>query len=142
MGALMRVDPRIEVKAIEGDAVYVDGDLQEQRPHLGVEAVAVHPEIRGDVPLADQSREEGDGSPPRPVAAARKASHARSRSMRSYTRVVPPGVGGGSRGRMCRSNARRLRPIVQACWRRRGYSRHSEHSAASGTLSCAPNRAM
>jgi hypothetical protein len=46
MTSLVSFDPSVELKAIEGDALGSNRDFREMRPHLGVEPVAVHTEIR------------------------------------------------------------------------------------------------
>jgi hypothetical protein len=45
----MVVDPGIEFKPVEGDALGADRDFREVRPDLGVEAVAVHADVAGSV---------------------------------------------------------------------------------------------
>ena len=121
---LMVVSPRVKVKPIKRDSALADRDLGEVGPHLGIEAIAIHPQISRGVAIAEQTREQGHGPElgqagtyPAPAAvagglrrAAQYSSHARSRSARSKTRVVPHGVGEGSLGLMCFSKARRLRP--------------------------------
>jgi hypothetical protein len=53
------LDPGVQFKAIEGDALGADRDLRELRPHLGVEPVAVHAEIERRVTKADEAGEQG-----------------------------------------------------------------------------------
>ena len=53
MGLLMVVGPGVKVKSIEGDTALADRHLDEQWPYLGLEAVAVHAEIRRCVPEAN-----------------------------------------------------------------------------------------
>jgi hypothetical protein len=50
--------PRIQVKAVEGDALLADGDLHEVRPHLRVEAIPVHAQIEGGIAQPDEPRQE------------------------------------------------------------------------------------
>lgn len=59
---LMVVSPRVEVKPIECDAALADRDLDEIRPHLGIEAVAIHPQVSRGVAIAEETREQGHGS--------------------------------------------------------------------------------
>ena len=47
--------PGVEFKSVEGDALFADADFNEIRPHLGVEAVAVHAQVAGRIAEADQS---------------------------------------------------------------------------------------
>ena len=53
------LDPGVQFKAIEGDALGADRDLRELRPDLGVEPVAVHAEIERRVAKADEARKQG-----------------------------------------------------------------------------------
>ena len=52
------VDPGIQFKAVEGDALASDGHFHEVRPNLLIEAVAVHSEVARNIPKADQARED------------------------------------------------------------------------------------
>jgi hypothetical protein len=45
VAVLIVIRPGIEVKAIEGDALFPDGDFNEAGAHLGIEPIAVHAEI-------------------------------------------------------------------------------------------------
>jgi len=58
---LIVVRPGVEVKPIEGNAAIAYRDLGEKRAHLGVEAVAVHAEIRRRVAVSDETRQNGHG---------------------------------------------------------------------------------
>jgi hypothetical protein len=58
------VDPGIEFKAVEGDALAADGDFREGGADLGVEAVAIHAEVAGRVPEAEQPGQAGQGFGP------------------------------------------------------------------------------
>jgi len=62
--ALMVVGPGVEVKAIEGDAAITDRDFGEERPHLGIEPVAVHAEVGRRVAVADQAGKDLHGCRP------------------------------------------------------------------------------
>jgi hypothetical protein len=44
------VHPGVQIKAIEGNALFPDSDFNEIRTDLGVEAVPVHPQIEGRIP--------------------------------------------------------------------------------------------
>ncbi|MEO1596491.1 MAG: hypothetical protein AAFS02_14715 [Pseudomonadota bacterium] len=46
------VDPGIEFKTVEGDALAPDRDLDEMRSNFLIEAVAVHTEVTRGVPEA------------------------------------------------------------------------------------------
>src|SRR5690242_18163545 len=59
VAALILLDPGVQFKAIEGDALGADGDFRELRPYLGVEPVAVHAEIERRVAKADEAWEQG-----------------------------------------------------------------------------------
>jgi hypothetical protein len=52
----MIVEPGVEFKAIEADTLRTDGDFGQKRPHLGVEPVAIHPEIGRRVANAQDAR--------------------------------------------------------------------------------------
>ena len=52
------VDPGIQFKAVESYALAADTDLGEVRPNFLIEAVAVHAEVGGNVPEADQARQD------------------------------------------------------------------------------------
>jgi hypothetical protein len=58
VGLLIVVHPGVEVKSIEGDAAIADRDLGKERAYLGVEAIAVHPEVLRCVAVADEAREK------------------------------------------------------------------------------------
>ena len=50
------IEPGVEFKAIEADALRADGDFGEKRTHLGIEAVAVHAEVGRRVANAQDAR--------------------------------------------------------------------------------------
>ncbi len=52
------IHPGIEFKPVESDPLRADGDLGEERPDLGIEAVAVNTEIEGGVPKPDEPRKQ------------------------------------------------------------------------------------
>ncbi len=52
------IGPRVKVKAVEGDALFADRNLDQKRPHFFVEAVAIHPEIEWRIPQADKARQQ------------------------------------------------------------------------------------
>jgi hypothetical protein len=54
----MLVGPRIEVKAIEGDALSTDRYSRDQGAHFAVEAVLVHAEIPRRIAQSQQSGRE------------------------------------------------------------------------------------
>ena len=58
----MLVGPRIEVKAIEGDALATDRYDGYPRPHLKFEAVLVHAEIGWRIAEANEARQDGEGA--------------------------------------------------------------------------------
>jgi len=51
--ALIFVEPGIEVKAIEADALFADRHLDQIRAHVGIETVLVHPQVAWSVAVAD-----------------------------------------------------------------------------------------
>lgn len=52
------VDPGIQIKSVEGDALLADTDFNQIGADLRVEAVAVHPDVEGRIPQPDQARHE------------------------------------------------------------------------------------
>lgn len=58
VAGLMVIRPGVEVKPIKGDALIADGNLREVRPHLRVEAVAVHTEIKRRIAHPNETREQ------------------------------------------------------------------------------------
>jgi hypothetical protein len=52
------IDPRVEFKPVEGNALHTDTDFGERAAHLGVEAIAVHAEVARRVAEADQPRQQ------------------------------------------------------------------------------------
>ena len=52
------VNPSVQFKAIEGDALASDGDLRQTGAALGIEAVTVHAEMARGIAEAKQPREE------------------------------------------------------------------------------------
>jgi hypothetical protein len=60
----MVVGPGVEVRTIEGDGAIADRDFGEDRPHLGIEPVAVHAQVARRVALADQAGQNLHGRPP------------------------------------------------------------------------------
>jgi hypothetical protein len=50
------IHPGVQFKSVESDALFADTDFDEVRPHLGVEAVAVHAEIARRIAEANQPR--------------------------------------------------------------------------------------
>jgi hypothetical protein len=50
------IHPGLQFKSVESDTLFADRDLDEVRPHLGVEAVAVHAEIARCIAETNQSR--------------------------------------------------------------------------------------
>ncbi len=57
MDILLR--PRIQFKAIEGDALDADADLGQPRADVAIEAIAVHSEVAGRVAEAEEAGEHG-----------------------------------------------------------------------------------
>ena len=57
--ATIVVDPSVEFKAIEANALVADGDFGEVWTHLGVEPVAVHAEVGWRVAKSDDARLHG-----------------------------------------------------------------------------------
>jgi hypothetical protein len=53
----IRLEDRVEVESIVGDTVRAVRHLDQVRPHLGVEAVAVHGQVGRGVALADDAGE-------------------------------------------------------------------------------------
>jgi hypothetical protein len=51
----MFLRPRVQLKPIECDALNANRYLGEARPHLGVEAIAIHAEIAGCIPEPEQA---------------------------------------------------------------------------------------
>ncbi|MGB5761048.1 MAG: hypothetical protein WBM58_00705 [Sedimenticolaceae bacterium] len=43
------IHPGVQFNSVEGDALIADWNFGEVRPHLGVEAIAVHAQIEGRV---------------------------------------------------------------------------------------------
>jgi hypothetical protein len=60
----MVIDPRVEVKSIERDAAVSDRDHGKDRPHFGIEPVAVHAEVARRVAVADQAGKDLHGGEP------------------------------------------------------------------------------
>ena len=58
---LMVVGPRIEVKAVEGDALRSHRDGHHARTHLTVESVLIHAEIRRRVAQPDEAGNDTAG---------------------------------------------------------------------------------
>ena len=56
VAALIVVHPCIEVNAIEGDSLDADAQGENARPHLAVEAVLVHAEVRGCIAQSNEAR--------------------------------------------------------------------------------------
>jgi hypothetical protein len=50
--------PVIEFKSVEGDSLFPNADFNEIWPYLGVKPVAVHTQVTGRIPEADQSRRD------------------------------------------------------------------------------------
>ena len=50
--------PAIEFKSVESDALFADANFNKIRTYLGVEAIAVHAQVAGRIPEADQSRRD------------------------------------------------------------------------------------
>ncbi len=48
------IHPGVEFKPVQGDPLRADGNLGEEGPDLGIEAVAVNAEIEGGVPQPDE----------------------------------------------------------------------------------------
>ena len=65
---LILLDPGVQFKAIEGDALGADGDFRELWSYLRVEPVAVHAEVKRRVTKADEARKEGCVVPHAPPA--------------------------------------------------------------------------
>ena len=59
VAGLIVVDPSVEFKAVEADTLLANGDFGQIRPHLGVEAVAVHAEVARRITKADDPRNQG-----------------------------------------------------------------------------------
>ena len=55
VAALMFVGPRIEVKAVKGDALRPYRDGRNPRAHLAIESIFVHAQIRRCVPESNES---------------------------------------------------------------------------------------
>ena len=55
---LILLDPGVQFKAIERDALGADRDLRELRPYLGIEPIAVHAEVERRVAKADEAGEK------------------------------------------------------------------------------------
>jgi hypothetical protein len=55
VAGLIVVGPGIEVKTIEGDTLVTDGNLGQVGSYFGIEAVAVHAEVKRGVPQPDQA---------------------------------------------------------------------------------------
>jgi len=49
------VRPGVQVNAIEGDPLRADWDGAEVRPHVAIEAVLVHAEVRWGVAQSDEA---------------------------------------------------------------------------------------
>jgi hypothetical protein len=49
------VHPRVQIKPVEGDTLFPDGNLDEIGPDVVVEAIAVHPDVSGGIPQPDQT---------------------------------------------------------------------------------------
>jgi hypothetical protein len=56
---LIVVRPRVEFKAIEGDALDADPDFRQCGSDLAIEAIAVHPEVGGGVAEAQEAGNHG-----------------------------------------------------------------------------------
>ena len=56
------VHPGIQFKAVEGYSLPANRDLGDQGAHVGVEAMAVHPEVARSVAKTEQARGEWGGS--------------------------------------------------------------------------------
>ncbi|MFB3088406.1 MAG: hypothetical protein ACE10E_08880 [Acidiferrobacterales bacterium] len=56
VAGLILIHPGIQVKAIEGNALFADRDFSELGPYLGIEPIAVHAEI---VRRVSQAQETG-----------------------------------------------------------------------------------
>ncbi len=50
--------PGVQFKSVEGDALAADGDLGEAGADFRVEAVAVHAQVEGGVPEANEPGEQ------------------------------------------------------------------------------------
>lgn len=59
-GGNIRVDPCVELLAIEGDAAVADRDLGQRWAHFEVEAVLVHAAVAGGVAQSNESIEDHD----------------------------------------------------------------------------------
>lgn len=51
----MVLDPGVQVKTVEGDALVADGNFNEIRAYFSIEAIAVHPQVERRVPQTDQA---------------------------------------------------------------------------------------
>jgi hypothetical protein len=52
------VHPGIQIKPIEGDALFADADFNQIRTDFRIEAVPVHPDIEGGIAETDQARDK------------------------------------------------------------------------------------
>jgi len=43
------IHPGVQIKAVEGNSLFSNGNFNEIRPDLCVEAIPVHPEIKGGI---------------------------------------------------------------------------------------------
>ena len=48
----------VQFKSVEGDSLFSDANFNEIGPYLGVEAIAVHAQVTGCIPEANQSRRD------------------------------------------------------------------------------------
>jgi len=54
IAGLIILHPVVQFKSIEGNPLVADANLGQIRPDLGVESVAVHAEVEGSIPQADE----------------------------------------------------------------------------------------
>jgi hypothetical protein len=55
VAALIFIRPRIKVNAVERDSLDTDGDCGNARPHVAIEAVLIHAEVRGCIPKSQEA---------------------------------------------------------------------------------------
>ena len=53
---LILIDPRVQVKSVEGDSLLTNWNFNQIWSDLSIESVRVHAEIMGGVPQSNQSR--------------------------------------------------------------------------------------
>jgi hypothetical protein len=99
VAALMVIRPCVEVKAIEGDSLRVDGDRGEEGADFAVEAVFVHAEIGGGVAQANKARQDRGESAAKARLFGRRARRGRLHDHRRPWRTC----GSGRSGTSCHS---------------------------------------